>query len=149
MRLTHKIKVAAVAGVASIAIAGAAFAYFTTTGAGTGDGDVGTSTALVLHGVVTDALYPGTDSEVTFTVDNSSTGHQILDTIHMASISTDAGHSACVMTAFTMSDVNSDQDFGTGDNQAVTATGTISMENTALNQDACKLAPLTLTLSSN
>ena len=150
MKFTHKIKVAIVASVASLAIAGAAFAYFTTTGAGTGDGDVGTSSALVLYGVVTDVLYPGTESEVTFTVDNNSEGHQNLNDIHLVSITTPAV--GCITGAlgdFSMVDVDANQDLAPGDGTEVTATGTLVMANTATSQDACKSAVLTLNLTSN
>ena len=89
MKFTHKIKVAIVASVASLAIAGAAFAYFTSTGAGDGTGTTGTSTALVLHGTVARPCTREPTSTVTFTVDNSSTGHQFLNTIHLDSVTTD------------------------------------------------------------
>ncbi len=150
MRLTHKLKVALGATVVTVAVAGAAFAYFTTTGAGTGTGTVGTSTALVLHGTAPTTLYPGTTSVVNFTVDNSSTGHQLVGTIHLDSVSTDGAHSACVVTDFTMPDVVSNQDIaGSVTAGTITATGTLTMANTSVSQDACKNAPLTLNLSSN
>ena len=147
MQLTHKIKVAIVASVASLAIAGAAFAYFTTTGGGEGEGTVGTSTALVLTGTVEDLLYPGTESQVTFTVDNASTGHQFLTTIHLDGVTTD--NVACPGSDFTMPDVNASQDLASGTGISVTAEGTITMANhVAVNQDACKDAVITLDLSS-
>jgi hypothetical protein len=136
-------------GIAVLAIAGGAYAYFSSTGSGTGSGTVGSSSAVTLHGSVTTTLYPGTNSPVTFTVDNPSPGHQQVGTIHLASVTTDAGHSGCVLSAFTMPDVVANQDFPNGNGQAVTATGTMAMANTALNQDACQGAPLTLNLTSN
>ncbi len=147
MQLTHKIKVAVVASVASVAIAGAAFAYFTHTGAGTGSGTTGTSTALVLHGAAASTLYPGTSSVVNFTVDNLSPGHQLLNTIHLVNVTTDGAHATCAVADFTMPDVVANQDFDTGSGQTVTLTGLISMANNG-NQDACKGAPLTLNLTS-
>ena len=45
--------------------------------------------------------------------------------------------------------VTVNQTFPNGNGQAVTATGTLSMANTAQNQDACQGAPLTLHLPSN
>jgi hypothetical protein len=135
--------------VATLALGGIAFAYFTTTGAGSATATVGTSEALVIHGSAADLLYPGTSSTVSFTVDNGSPGHQRVAKIHLVSVSTDVDHSACVVADFTMPDVNANQDFANGDGQAVTQTGTLSMANTAISQDACKDAPLTLHLSSN
>ncbi len=149
MKLSHKMKVGIIAAISCLAIAGAAFAYFTTTGAGTGTGTTGTSTALVLHGTAPTTLYPGTTSVVNFTVDNASTGHQLLNTITLVSVTTDAGHSACVVADYTMPVVTASQDIPTGNGTVVTATGTITMANTGISQDACKTAPLTLNLTSD
>lgn len=149
MKLTHKIKVAVVASVATVAIAGAAFAYFTTTGTGSGSGSVGTSSVVTITGTVTNALYPGTSSPVTFSVNNPSTGHQYVNTISLVSVAPDAGHAACVVTDFSMAPVSALQDVGTGVS-AITAQGTLVMANQPLlSQDACKNATLTLTLASN
>jgi hypothetical protein len=149
MKISRKVKVALGATVASLAIAGSAFAYFTTTGAGTGAGTVGTGTALVIHGTAATALYPGTSSVVTFTADNASTGHQLLNTITLTGVTTNAGHTGCVVADFTMSPVTANQDVPSGTGIAITATGTITMANTAVSQDACKDAVLTLNLTSN
>jgi hypothetical protein len=132
-----------------LAAAGAAYAYFSSTGSGTGTGTVGSSSAVTLHGSASSSLYPGTSSSVTFTVDNPSPGHEQVGTIHLASVTTDAGHSGCTMSDFTMPDVVANQDFPNGNGQAVTAQGTLTMANTASNQDACQGAPLTLHLTSN
>lgn len=145
----HRRAVAVIGSIGAIAVAGAAIAYFTASGSGSGTGAAGTSSAVTLHGTVTDALYPGTSSQVTFKVDNPSAGHQFVNKIHLVSVAADTGHSGCVVTDFTMPDVTATQDFPSGDAQAVTATGTLSMANTAVSQDACKGATLTLNLSSN
>jgi hypothetical protein len=130
-------------------VAGVAIAYFTTTGSGTATATVGSSSAATLHGTAASTLYPGTSSSVSFTVDNPSSGTQRVGTIHLASVSTDAGHSGCAVADFTMPDVVANQSFPTGNGQAVTATGTLSMANTGVSQDACQGAPLTLNLTSN
>ncbi|HWH93874.1 MAG TPA: hypothetical protein VNT03_08430 [Baekduia sp.] len=147
-RFTKK-RALALAVVASLALAAGAYAYFTTTGSGTGSATVGTSTAVVLHGTAPTTLYPGTSSVVTFTVDNPSSGHQIVRTIKLDSVETDAAHSTCVMTDYTMDDVAANQDVASGPGKAITATGTLTFNNTAASQDGCKNAPLTLRLSSN
>jgi hypothetical protein len=123
------------------------YAYFTSTGSGTGSATVGTSSNVTLYGTTTTTLYPGTSTEVDFTVDNPSSGHQYVATIHLSSVTTDSAHSGCVMSDFTMPDVTVNQDFPTGNGQAVIAQGTLTMANNG-NQDACKGAPLTLNLSS-
>jgi len=149
MRMSHKIKVALAATTAAVALSGVAFAYFTTTGAGTGSGTTGTSTALVIHGSAATTLYPGTSSTVTFTIDNASTGHQYVNVITLTGVTTDVAHTGCVVADFTMPPVTAAQDVPAGNGTAITATGTITMANTGVSQDACKGAPLTLNLTSN
>ncbi|HVT78802.1 MAG TPA: hypothetical protein VHD87_17305 [Acidimicrobiales bacterium] len=133
----------------SIAAGGVAWAYFTSTGSGVGTGTTGTSSTVTLHGTVASLLYPGTSSTVNFTVDNPSSGHQYVNTIHLVSVAADAGHSSCVTADYTMPDVTAAQDVAHGNGTAITATGTLSMANTAVSQDACKGATLTLNLTSN
>jgi len=136
------------AGVSVVAV-GVAIAYFSATGSGTGSATVGTGSTVTIHGTTASALYPGTCSTGNFTVDNHSAGSQRVNAIQLESVTTDAGHSACWMTDFTMPNVTVNQTFPNGNGQAVTATGTLTMANTALNQDACQGAPLTLHLTSN
>ena len=154
--------------------AGIAVAYFTTTGSGTGTGSVGTSSAMTLHGTVASTLYPGVSSTVNLTVDNPSSGHQLLGTVHLASVkacvgassswngsacsnsgseattceSVETGASDTNSSNFWMADVVSNQDFGNGNGQTVTATGTLKMNDLNSSQDACKNANLTLNLTS-
>jgi hypothetical protein len=141
--------------VAGLVVAGIAVAYFTSTGSGTATATVGSSSSLTLHGTVAGSLYPGVSSAVNFTVDNPSSGSQYLNTIHLESITPDAGHSGCstVITGgnpdFTMPDVTASQSFPHGNGQAVTATGTLTMHETGVNQNACQGATLTLNLTSN
>jgi hypothetical protein len=160
--------------VAVLLTAGAAVAYFSTTGSGTGTATVGTSSALTLHGTSASTLYPGVSSTVSFTVDNPSSGHQQLGTVHLASVkacvgassswngsscsnsgteattceSVETGSSDGNTANFWMPDVVSNQDFGNGNGQSVTATGSLKMNDLASNQDACKNANLTLNFTS-
>ena len=137
------------AGARVLAVAGIAYAYFTSGGTGTGSATVGSTQAVTLHGTATTTLFPGTSSTVSFTVDNPSPGTQRVGTIHLASVATDAGHSGCVVTDFTMPDVVANQSFPQGNGQAVTVSGTLTMANTGVSQDACQGAPLILNLTSN
>jgi hypothetical protein len=138
-----------------VAVAGGAYAYFTTSGTGTGTAAVGSSSAITLHATVTGSLYPGSSSPVTFTVDNPSSGKQRVGTISLQSITPDASHSECstVITGgnpdFTMAAVTANQTFATGNAQAVTATGSLAMNETGVSQDKCQGATLTLTVKSN
>jgi hypothetical protein len=147
-RFKGRRKIAVLALLALLAIGGSAYAYFTTTGSGTGSATVGTASAVTLHGTVATALYPGTSSTVNFTVDNPSSGSQHVQTIHLVSVAADSGHSGCVVADFTMPDVTANQTFATGTAQTVTQTGTLSMANTGISQDACQGATLTLSLTS-
>jgi hypothetical protein len=153
--ITNRRTLTALAGVCVLAIAAGAYAYFTTTGSGTATATVGTSSAVILKGTVTGNLYPGSASPVTLTVDNPSTGKQRVGTISLEKITADAGHSTCsVVTTggnpdFTMADVVVNKTYGTGNNQAVTPNGSLAMNDTGVNQDACQGATLTLTLKNN
>jgi hypothetical protein len=155
-------------------LAGGAVAYFTTSGSGTGTATVGTSSALTIHGSSASTLYPGTSSTISFTVDNPSSGHEQLGTIHLASVkacvgsgsswngsscsnsgseattceSVETGASDTNTANFWMADVVANEDFGNGSGQAVSPTGTIKMNDLNSSQDSCKNANLTLNFTS-
>ncbi|HKO39044.1 MAG TPA: hypothetical protein VJU14_11825 [Solirubrobacterales bacterium] len=141
--------------ICALAVAAVAYAYFTTTGSGTATATVGTSSAVTLKGTVTGNLYPGSSSPVSLTVDNPSSGKQRVGTISLEKITADAGHASCsVVTTggsadFTMADVVVNKTFAPGNGQAVTPGGTLTMNDTGVNQDACQGATLTLTLKNN
>lgn len=151
------------------------WAYFTTTGAGSGTASVGTSSVLTLHGVAGTTLYPGTTSSITFTVDNPSSGHQQLGTIHLAGVkacvgtgstwtgsscsnsgveattceSVETGASDTNTANFWMADVSENQDIaGSASGVAATNSGTLKMNNLSSAQDSCKNANLYLQLTS-
>ena len=153
--LTKKRLVTAFLGLCVLGIAAGAYAYFTTTGSGTATATVGNSSAVTLKGTITGNLYPGTSLPVTLTVDNPSTGKQRVGTISLEKITADAGHASCsvVITGgnpdFTMADVVVNKTYGTGNGQAVTPSGSLTMNDTGVNQDACQGATLTLTLKNN
>jgi len=138
-----------------VVAASGAYAFFTTTGSGTGTAAVGSGSTVTLHATVTGSLYPGTSSPVTFTVDNPSSGKQRVGTITLASITPDASHSECstVITGgnpdFKMPAVSVESTFGPGNGQAVTPTGTLTMNDTGVSQNKCQGATLTLNLTNN
>jgi hypothetical protein len=145
----------AFAGLCVLGMAAAAYAYFTTTGSGTATATVGTSSAVTLKGTVSGNLYPGGSATVTFTVDNPSSAKQRVGAISLEKITADAGHSTCsVVTTganpdFTMPEVLVNKTYGPGNGQAVTPTGTLTMNDTGVSQDACQGATLTLNLKNN
>lgn len=138
-----------------LALAVGAYAYFTSTGTGTGTGTVGNSSALTLHATVGGTLYPGASQTVNFTVDNPSAASERVGTISLTSITPDSSHSTCSTTTtggnpdFSMPTVAANQSFGNGNGQAVTKTGTLTMNDTGISQDACQGATLTLHLANN
>jgi hypothetical protein len=154
-RVTGKRALIALGSTCALVIAGVAIAYFTTTGSGTGTATVGSSSAVTLHATVSSTLYPGASSPVNFTVDNPSSGSQRVGSISLASVSVDAGHSSCstVTTGgnpdFAMPAVAVNKTFAPGNGLSVTPTGTLTMNDTGVNQDACQGATLTLHLTNN
>ena len=155
LRLTKKRAILGAATVCALVLAAGAYAYFTSTGSGTATATVGSSTAVTLHGTIAGNLYPGSSSTVTFTVDNTSTGSERVGTISLTKIQPDASHSTCstVITGekpdFTMAPVAVNKSYAPGSAQAVTPTGTLTMNETGVSQDACQGATLTLTLASS
>jgi hypothetical protein len=172
IKKTKRWVIATTAG--ALAVTGIAFAYFSASGSGTGTAAVGTSSALTIHAAVAGTLYPGASSAVTFTVDNPSSGHQQLGTIHLASIkscvgagsswngsscsnggteattceSVETGSSDTNAANFWMADTVENQDLASGNGQTVTTNGTLKMNDLSTNQDACKSANLTLNFTS-
>lgn len=156
MRLISKGRALAALGcVCALAMAGGAYAYFTSNGSGTGTASVGSASAVTLHATVGGNLYPGSSSPVSFTVDNPSQGSQRVGTISLANITVDAQHSGCsVVTTggnadFAMPAVAVNRVFAPGNGQSVTPTGSLTMNETGVNQDACQGATLTLHLTNN
>lgn len=154
-RMTKKRVLWAVSCVGTLALAAGAYAYFTSTGSGTATATVGSSSAVTIKGTVTGNLYPGSSSPVALTVDNPSSGKQRVGTISLEKITADAGHSSCsvVITGgnpdFTMAEIVVNKTFSPGNGQAVTPSGSLTMNDTGVNQDACQGATLTLTLKSS
>jgi hypothetical protein len=157
-RLSTKRALAALTALAVLALVGGAIAYFTNTGSGTGTATVGTSSAVTLAGTITGTLYPGgSPASVSVLVTNPGSSSQYVNTVHLASITTDSGHSTCDLSisgatpAFTMSDITVAQTLtksGTAGDQT-TVTGSLQMNDTGVSQNACQGAPLTVNFTSN
>jgi hypothetical protein len=134
--------------VAMLAVAGVAVAYWTTTGSGSGSGTVATSNGvIVLHGTISNELTPGSTSPVTFTADNKGSSSLRVESVK-AVVSTDK--TGCLVSDFTIGDTAENQTIAAGGKEvALVHNGSIEMADTAINQDECKGAKVTLTLSSN
>jgi hypothetical protein len=149
MRHLLKKRVLVVIAVLALGVTGAAIAFWTQAGSGTGTGTVGTTGTVTLQGPVTAGIYPGGTSAVTLTASNSGSAPVKVQTVSLVSVAVDAGHSSCATADFTMPTVTENTSLaGNAVAQALTSNGVLTMANTAANQDACKGATLTLTLSS-
>jgi hypothetical protein len=158
---SSKKRVAVIGAITAVTLVGGgtAFAYFTTTGTGTGAGAVGTATALVLtqksitysNAATDNNLLPGTSADVTFTVDNPSSGVQRLGTVSLAGFTSDKPgcNSDDQSTWFTAVPLPVNTDYIPGANQPVTGKMTIKFENKSAPQDACKGATLEFNYTSN
>jgi len=142
--------VAALGAVVAVTIAVAAVAYWTGGGSGTGSGQVGTVGSVTLTGSITPGSAPGTAEAVSFTAANASESPIRVTTVHLVSVAADAAHAACETADFTMADVTeSHQVPAEATAEALPNDGSLVYANTAVSQDACKGATLTLTLSSS
>lgn len=142
--------VAALGAVVAVAIAVAAVAYWTGGGSGTGSGTVGTVGSVTLTGTVTPGSAPGTAQPVSFTAGNPSESPIRVSTVHLVSVAADGAHAACETADFSMADVSEDHQVPAGATaEALPNDGSLVYANTAVSQDACKGATLTLTLSSS
>lgn len=167
---------AALAGCLGVALvlAGGAYAYFTATGTGSGTATVGASSSLTITGTAATTLYPGTSSTVNFTVTNPSSGHQRLGTISLSGVHACAGagsswngtlcssggteqttcesydsNASSTTDNFSMQNVVPNQDLPSGNNQTVTGTGTLAMNDLASSQNSCQNANLTLSFTAS
>jgi hypothetical protein len=148
-KMTIKQGLTAVACVAALAVAGIAYAYWTGSGSGSGTGDVGTNGTITLSGTVIGDSAPGVSQPVSFTAANATDSPIRVTTVHLESVSVDAAHSACAVADFSMANVTEDHQVPAGATaEALPNNGSLVYANTAVSQDACKGATLTLTLSS-
>ena len=125
----------------------AGYAFWTTSGAGTGSAtNAAANGTLVLHASFPDGLTPGASKTVSYTADNSNSSSLQVGTVH-AVVSTDSA--TCLAGDFTVADTIENQTIAAGaSGVALAHDGTIAFADTAANQDGCKGAVVTLTLSS-
>jgi hypothetical protein len=135
--------------VAVLLVSSIAYAYFSSTGTGSGTASVGTAANNIsVTGSTSGTLYPGGSVSVSFTASNPATFKQKLSTIHLSGVTAPAG---CTDTWFHMSDVTvaAEGVLNAGaNNVALTVTGSLSMDESGTNQDACKNASLTLAFTT-
>lgn len=145
----HKWLTAVSTVVVALALAGGAYAYFTGSGGGTGSATVGTSGAVVLTATVPAGITPGTSEPVSFTAANPTSSGIYVSTLSLASVTVDAGHTGCLVGDFSMANVTENHEVPANATAEVLPTnGSLVFADTAISQNACKGATLTLTLSS-
>jgi hypothetical protein len=148
----RRVVVAAAASVIGLLAALGGYAFWNLTGSGTATTAVGTATdgSVTLTATIADGIYPGSSMPVTYKASNSSTTASVtIGTVSVTGITADAGHSGCDTSDFAVAPVVQNQLLlPNATNVTLPNTGTLTYANTALDQNACKGATLTLTLSS-
>jgi hypothetical protein len=152
MRFSKKALIATGTGaVAALAIGGLALAYWTTTGSGTGSATNATANGtLGLHASFTPGLTPGASEAVSYTADNTNSSSLQVGTV-TAVVSIDSAHATagCLAADFTVPPVIENQTIAAGQSGVALAhDGLITFADTAVNQDACQGATVSLALTS-
>jgi hypothetical protein len=147
--MTKKTKaVLALASAGMLSVGGAAaFAYWTTTGAGTGSAAASAGGGTVtLHSSFAAGLAPGQSAAVTYTADNSSDTSTVVGALS-ASVATSVPQ--CDPGWFSVTAVTGNATVGSHTTGTTVGTGTLKFNDSALNQDACKGATITVNVTSN
>jgi hypothetical protein len=148
-KMTKKSKIVAVA--AAIALTGvgggAAFAYWTTTGSGSGSSanSLGGGT-VALHATFAPGLAPGNSETVTYTADNASTTNTVVGALSATVTTSDSG---CLPGWFTVTAGTTNSTVVAGTSGVSVGSGTLTFLDGAANQEACKGAVVTVSVTSN
>lgn len=156
--VSHKKRVAVIAISATLVVGGggAAFAFWMASGSGSGSAQTGTSQNFTVasNAATGGPLTPGGPSQsVGFTVTNPGTGVQSLTGVSITVANADGSPwtstAGCSAADYTVT-VNAGLDLGdirAGHN--VTGAATVTMINSATNQDACKGVAVPLYIAAN
>ncbi len=144
-----RVVLAAIVAVTLAIASGVAYAYWTSIGTGTGNAAVAAGDDVDI--VVTDtgaALYPGGHATITFHIQNNSTTNSVrVDKVVQDGAVTGLP-GGCLATDFSFADATVDQTIAAS-SDGTDVTGTLSMADTSLNQDSCKLANPVLHLKTD
>ncbi|WP_308932130.1 hypothetical protein [Arthrobacter sp. SLBN-112] len=147
--MTKKNKIAAVAmSAALVAVGGgAAYAYWSTTGGGYGSGTAAASTSPVTINVTVDAgVAPGAPQTITYTATNPNTSNT---QVTLANPVVTTGVDGCLPAWFTATAPTGTTNVPAGPTATALGTGTLTLVDSAtVNQDACKGASITVTVTS-
>ena len=132
---------------------GVAYAFWTANGSGSGTGSTtaGATNILTATSPALNPMYPGDAAQtVVITVNNTSATQAAYATQVVVAVTT--GNAGCTADDFTLTGgtVAVGKDIAAGGNVVLSAANlfvppTIKFHNTATNQDACKIATVTLT----
>ncbi|MBP1235306.1 hypothetical protein JOE40_000774 [Arthrobacter sp. PvP102] len=150
-KMTKKNKIAAVAAsVALVAVGGgAAYAYWSTTGSGSGSAAAASGTNPVTINVTVDpGVVPGGPAKtITYTADNSANTSSTPVTLTNPVVSTTAA--GCDAAWFTATVPAGTTTVLGGATSTALGTGTLTFnDDSAVNQDGCKNATITVSVSS-
>lgn len=150
IRLKKKSVVLVTAGLVLVG-SGAAFAYWSANGSGSGSATAASSNgSATLHVSFASGLTPGASTPVTYTGDNGGSSSLRVATI-TPTVSIDPTHVAagCLASDFTATTVSSNTTLAAGASGVALGTGSLSFADTAVNQDSCKGATITISAASN
>lgn len=150
-RFNKKSALIAVAGVVfAFSASGAAYAYWTATSTGSATGTAGTAVGVVITGTVVGSPYPGGNNVVTFTAANANTSPVKIGTVSDTAIDSNADACDALIADFSFADVVEDYLVPAGATaQALPVNGSLVYAySPSVNQDACKNAVITLTLTA-
>ena len=147
-KINNKKKAAAALAAGAMALTGGgiALAYWTSTGSGSGSAATGTVANVVVNQTSTSTgLYPGGSVSLSGNFDNSNSGQ-----VHVGTVTATVGDlpSGCVAGDFSISGtavVNAEIPAGTG--VGAWSGITLTMNDTGVNQDACKTQTIPVTYS--
>jgi hypothetical protein len=147
-QISNKKKAAVVLGAGAMALAtgGVAFAYWTSTGTGAGTAATGTaSNVSVVQTATTTNLYPGGSVALSGKFNNSNSGAIRVGTVTASFGTLPTG---CVAADFTLSGTGVvNAEIPSGNNVGAWSGITLTMNDTGVSQDACKVASIPVNYS--
>ncbi|WP_454698256.1 hypothetical protein [Arthrobacter humicola] len=146
--MTKKTKAAAVAAsVALVAVGGgAAYAYWSTTGTGSGSATTSEGTVeVVLHADFAQGLAPGGQETITYSADNPNSSSTMVGTLATTVTTSVPG---CLPEWFTATAPLTNTSVAANATGTALGTGTLSFADNAANQDPCKNATVTVSVTS-
>lgn len=134
----------------TVSISGVAYAYWTGSGSGSATATAASGGTVSITGTTASGLAPGTSKTVTFTATNATEAAIKIGTISDTAIASNSVGCDALIADFSMADVAANQIIPANTtNHPVTATGSLAYAYSAtVNQDACKGAVITLTLTA-